>query len=121
MKLRFTAILVCAASCIAHPASAGMLNYGCEGELNGTSILFDRMNLAKVADGDISGLSKGDVLNFEADASNDGLRPVMKFGDGTIVLAQKSSKLTYRQNGHVGTRERSFETFPHNLSHRQER
>jgi len=34
------------------------------------------------------------VLNFEADASNDGLRPVMKFGDGTIVLTQKSSNVT---------------------------
>ena len=63
MKLRLTAILVCAASCIAYPASAGMLNYGCEGELNGTSILFDPMNLVmmpkEVADGDISGVSKG--------------------------------------------------------------
>jgi hypothetical protein len=115
VKFGLTALLACALSCAAHPATAGMLNYGCKGELNGTSILFDRMNLVmmpkQVADGDIAGLSKGYVLYFEADGSNDALQPVMKFGDGTIVLTQKSSKLISRENGHVGTREKSFETY----------
>ena len=101
-----------------HPASAGYWNYGCRGSLDDTTMMFDRNSFVimpkELARGDLAGLSKSEIFTFDAADNNSGFEKVMKFAraalpDQQIVLTETSSRMVSRQNGHVGTREKSTE------------
>ncbi|SRR5579871_891558 len=110
----FVALAVVVAA--ATPAHAGYWNYGCKGNLDDTTIEFDRNALLimpkELAKGDITGLVKSEIFTFDAADNNSGLQPTMNFAraaypDQKVVLAEKSSKTLSTQTGHVGTREKS--------------
>jgi len=116
MKLHSAALATLVALMAATPASAGYWNYGCKGNLDDTTIEFDRNAFLvmpkELAKGDITGLVKSEIFTFDADDNNSGLQPTMRFArtaypDQKIVLTEKSSKTVSTQNGHVGTREKS--------------
>ncbi len=117
--------LACAATTLcwmpagATPAPAGYWNYGCQGSVGDTAVVFDRNSFLimprALARGDIAGLVKSEIFSFDADDNNSGLIPTMKFARGAypdqqIVLTEKSSRTTSVQKGHAGTREKSTTT-----------
>jgi hypothetical protein len=97
-------------------ADAGYWNYGCKGALGDRAIMFDRMTLLimprELAKGELTGLMKGYITNFNAADENSGLVRVMKFEsslnpDQKVVLTEKSSKSISVEKGKIGTRDRS--------------
>jgi hypothetical protein len=112
MKLRLLALLTCLSAATATPASAGWFNYGCRGEFNGDTYVFDRTALVilprSVAKGDLGGLMTGYVDVFDATDGDMALQTAMKFRDGAfrdrqLTLTETSSKVI---SSEVGTRDR---------------
>jgi hypothetical protein len=115
MKLRLLALLACLSAATATPACAGWFNYGCRGEFNGDTYIFDRTALVilpkGVAKGDLGGLMTGYVDVFDATDSDIALQTAMKFRDGAFIdrqltLTETSSKVISSEVGKVGTRDR---------------
>jgi hypothetical protein len=114
------ALIAWAILCGISPAQAGYWNYGCKGTLGDAAVLFDRNTFLimpkALARGDLAGLAKSEIFSFDADDSESGFMPVMKFTNTIypnqkIVLTEKSKKIIAQQNGHVGTREKSTVTW----------
>ena len=115
MKHRLLALLACLSAATATPASAGWFNYGCRGEFNGDTYIFDRTALVILpkgtAKGDLGGLMSSYIDAFNTVGSDMSLRSVMKFQDGAfqnreLTLTEKSSKVISQEVGKVGTRDR---------------
>ena len=116
MKPHSAAIIALVSLAAAGQARAGYWNYGCKGNLDDTTIEFDRNALLimpkELAKGDIAGLVKDEIFAFDAADNNSGFQPTMKFARGAfpdqkVVLTEKSSKTVSTQTGHLGTREKT--------------
>jgi hypothetical protein len=125
MKGHCAATIVLVSLAATGPARAGYWNYGCKGNLDDTTIEFDRNALLimpkELAKGDIAGLVKDEIFAFDAADNNSGFQPTMNFARGAfpdqkVVLTEKSSKTVSTQTGHLGTREKDHDHFSQDLS-----
>ena len=94
------------------PALAGHFNFGCRGDDDGDTYIFDRIALVippnGLGRGDLTGLMKDYIDVHDHDDTDMSLQPVLKFRDGAFRARQLTSteKSSSKEVGKVWTRDR---------------